>query len=270
MADQRADHDRGTAARPRPREPASGPCQPASGPCSRRCHRMNERDHSVPAAPAQGGPWVEIDRPVTRIDEICLGMTNVAAAAPEVVTLCHGVTIEPGWDPGGRDRRSDPVHVPGPYYVGCARLRRPLCAAGTGTRSRRDGGSLAGHPGRPLAALRPWRARVPLLRAARLRPAAPAAPAADAGRTQRRPLPVQPARAPPAQAGRASGRPGPAPTTRPSRATWPSESATSATRLGPAPPATAGKRVVFVIDVRNQGSESMKGWDLVVGAVPTE
>jgi hypothetical protein len=40
-------------------------------------------------------------------------------------------------------------------------------------------------------------------------------------------------------------------------------------RSGPAQ-ASAGTRVVFVIEVRNQGSESMTGWDLVVGAVPAE
>ncbi len=34
--------------------------------------------------------------------------------------------------------------------------------------------------------------------------------------------------------------------------------------------ATAGERVLFVVDVRNQGTEPMKGWDLVVGAVPAE
>jgi N-acetylmuramoyl-L-alanine amidase len=34
--------------------------------------------------------------------------------------------------------------------------------------------------------------------------------------------------------------------------------------------AVAGERVLFVIEVRNQGTESLRGWDLVAAALPTE
>jgi hypothetical protein len=47
-------------------------------------------------APAHGGPRADLDHPVTGIAEICHGMTNVVGAEPEVVTLCHGVTIGDG------------------------------------------------------------------------------------------------------------------------------------------------------------------------------